>query len=137
MKITVETTIQSTISQVWECFTQPAHIIHWNFASEDWHCPSATNDLKPGSRFIWRMEAQDGSTGFDFGGIYLQIETEKYISYRMDDGREVHIRFSATGNTTTITETFDAETINTEDRQKTGWQAILNHFKSYVESITE
>ncbi|WP_340153810.1 SRPBCC domain-containing protein [uncultured Marivirga sp.] len=134
MTITVEITIQSTIDKVWNHWTKPEHIINWNFASDEWCCPSATNDLRSGREFVWRMEAKDGSVGFDYKGIYDQIEKEKSISYKMTDGRKVIINFLAEGDSIKLTESFEAEGTNSDEQQRAGWQAILVNFKNYVES---
>lgn len=134
MTITVEVTICSTIDNVWNSWTKPEHIIKWNFASEEWCCPSATNDLRPGGKFVWRMEAKDGSMGFDYIGTYEQIEKGKSISYKMTDGRKVMINFKAEGDSIKLTESFEAEGTNTDEQQRAGWQAILENFKNYVES---
>ncbi|MFD0843415.1 SRPBCC family protein [Flaviramulus multivorans] len=132
--ITVETTIKAPIEKVWEFWTKPEHITNWNFASDDWCCPSATNDLRPDGKFVWRMEAKDGSMGFDFNGIYNQIEKHKFISYTMEDGRNVEIEFKAEGDNIKLTESFEPETTNPVEMQRAGWQAILENFKKLVES---
>ena len=133
MMITVETEIESTLDSVWEAWTTPEAITQWNFASNDWCCPSATNDLKPGGEFVWRMEAKDGSMGFDFTGTYDIIENGKTISYKMTDGRKVVINFVKDGDRVKLTEAFEAEGTNSDEMQRTGWQAILVNFKNYVE----
>lgn len=133
--ITVTTTIKAPIDKVWACWTEPEHIVHWNSASEDWHSPSASNDLQAGGSFSYRMEAKDGSVGFDFGGVYEQVDRHAYISYAMSDGRRVRIEFSSDDtHTTTITETFETEDVHPLDMQEAGWQAILDNFKRYTES---
>lgn len=132
--ITVTTHVNAPIEKVWEFWTLPKHITHWNNASDDWHTPHATNDLKTGGKFNFRMEAKDGSFGFDFEGIYDKIETNQVIDYTITDGRKVHILFEALGDTTVITERFEAEEVNSIELQLTGWQAILNNFKKYTES---
>lgn len=109
--------------------------MQWCSASPEWHVPRAENDLRNGGKFLTRMEAKDGSMGFDFEGIYSEVETHKKIAYGMSDGRKVEITFEAAGNTTSITETFDAETQNPIEMQRGGWQAILDNFKNYTESI--
>ena len=133
-KITVKTSIKGDINKVWDYWTKPEHIIHWNFASDEWCCPKAENDLKPNGKFSYRMEAKDGSMGFDFDGIYDEVIDKKHISSQLGDGRKVDIKFTQSGNETHISETVDAEEINTEELQRTGWQAILGNFKKYVES---
>ena len=132
--ITVEAAIVAPIEKVWKYWTEPQHITQWNNASEDWHTPHAENDLKEGGRFTSRMEAKDGSFGFDFGGTYTLVETNKQIEYTLDDGRKVSINFTSQGNETTVVETFEAENMNSIELQKGGWQAILDNFKKYVEN---
>jgi len=133
-QITVEVKIKGPAEKVWAFWTEPKHIIHWNFASEDWHTPRAENDLRVGKKFLTRMEAKDGSFGFDFGGTYTKLDPLKQIKYTLDDNRKVEILFTSEGNETVLTETFEAENQNTLDLQKTGWQAILDHFKKYIET---
>lgn len=132
--IIVETTINSPIEKVWELWTSPEHIIHWNNASEDWHTPKAENDLKVGGKFVFKMEAKDGTFRFEFEGIYTDVKKNELIAYKMHDGRQVKIDFTGEGDLTKITETFEVEDINTTDLQRNGWQAILNNFKKYVEN---
>lgn len=132
--ITVETEIKAPIEKVWEFWTEPEHITHWNFASDNWCCPSATNDLRPNGKFVYRMEAKDGSMGFDFNGIYKQIEKNKYISYEMEDGRKVEIEFKVNGDSIKLTESFEPEGTNSDEMQRVGWQSILENFKKLVES---
>lgn len=134
-KITVQCTVKSNVSKVWEIWTTPEHIIKWNAASEDWHTTKAENDVKVGGKFTSRMEAKDGSLGFDFSGVYTQVEHEKFLAYKMEDGREVEVQFDGKGNETVVVETFDAEDQNPVDFQKQGWQAIMDNFKKYVEAI--
>jgi uncharacterized protein YndB with AHSA1/START domain len=133
--VTVSTTIDAPAEKVWRLFTHPKHIVKWNYASDDWHTPKAENEPKVGGKFSWRMEAKDGSAGFDFSGIYTKIEKYKLIGYTLDDGREVKIQFIPDGNATTIRETFETEHENTMEMQRDGWQSILNHFKGYAESL--
>jgi uncharacterized protein YndB with AHSA1/START domain len=133
-KITVETTINATVEKVWELWTTPEHIIKWNNASDDWHTPSAENDLRTGGKFSSRMEAKDGSVGFNFEGYYDDVIEHQRIYYHMADGRTVDITFKNQDNTTSVTEVFDAEHENAIELQKQGWQSILNNFKAYVES---
>jgi uncharacterized protein YndB with AHSA1/START domain len=132
--ITVETQVKLPVGKVWKYWTEPQHITQWNAASDDWHTPWAENDLRVGGRFSSRMEAKDGSFGFDFGGTYSQLETHRLIAYAMDDDRKVQVVFEPTENGTRITESFEAETQNSLELQHTGWQAILNNFKKYAES---
>lgn len=132
-KVTVSSSINSPIEKVWEFFTKPQHIVNWNFASDDWHCPLAVNDLQPGGKFSWRMESIDGSMGFDFEGIYNEVKEFEKIKYTLGDNREVEITFQSENNFTIITETFDAENVFSLEQQRQGWQSILNNFKVYVE----
>jgi uncharacterized protein YndB with AHSA1/START domain len=132
--ITVKATINAPVEKVWTLWTDPQHITQWNNASPDWHSPRAENDLREGGRFSFRMEARDGSMGFDFNGEYSKVVPHKQISYRIEDGREVTIVFASEGPVTQVTETFEAENTHPEDLQRTGWQAILDNFKQYAES---
>jgi len=132
-KITIETTVSADVKKVWEYWTKPEHITNWNFASDDWHCPSAENDLRVGGKFTSRMEAKDGSFGFDFGGIYDEVIDHERIAYTMGDGRKAITNFKQLGDKTKITTTFDAESENPVEMQKNGWQAILDNFNKYVE----
>ncbi len=131
--ITVSTTVNLPVATVWNSFTAPEHIVHWNSASADWHTPRATNDLRVGGKFTSRMEAKDGSFGFDFEGIYDDVKEHALIAYSLEDGRKVKIVFSPADKGTLVTETFDAETENPVEMQKGGWQAILDNFKQYTE----
>lgn len=135
--IAVAVTINAPVEKVWELLNDPRHITKWNSASDDWHTTSAENDLRVGGKLRSRMEARDGSAGFDFEGTYDEIITHERIVYTMSDGRKVQITFAPAGNKTTITETFDAEGTNSVEMQRAGWQAILNNFKRYVESKGE
>ncbi len=131
--ITVETSIEAPVEKVWNFWTKPEHITHWNFASDDWHCPWVKNDVREGGKFVWRMEAKDGSFGFDYNGKYIKVIPNKRIEKIIEDGRIVTIEFKEDGNKTHVTEVFEAETHNPVEMQKTGWQAILNNFKKYTE----
>ena len=132
--ITVENTINAPIEKVWEYWTKPEHITKWSNASDDWHTPRAENDLRVGGTFSSRMEARDGSMGFDFGGVYDDVRNNEYIEYTLGDGRKVKVIFSGNGNTTKVTESFEAEDTNSIEMQRGGWQAILNNFKKYAEA---
>ena len=132
--LTVQSTINAPVEKVWEYWTIPEHIIKWATASDDWHTPRAENDLRVGGSFSSRMEAKDGSFGFDFGGTYDTVEEHKTIAYTMDDNRKVKVDFSGDGDATTVIETFEAEGTHSLELQKGGWQAILDNFKKYVES---
>lgn len=133
-KITVETTISADPKKVWDFWTKPEHITKWNFASDDWHCPKAENDLRVGGTYSARMGTKDGSAGFDFEAIYNEIIDQQKIAYTMSDGRQVTTGFESHGNKTKVTTTFDAENENLVHMQKEGWQAILNNFKKYAET---
>jgi uncharacterized protein YndB with AHSA1/START domain len=133
-KIKIEAVIAGPASQVWEAWTNPAHITQWNFASDDWCCPSATNDLKVGGRYCARMEAKDGSFGFDFEAIYDEILAFEKLAMTLGDGRSVTTTFEPNGKTTKVTTVFEAEEENPVAMQRDGWQAILNNFKKYVEA---
>jgi uncharacterized protein YndB with AHSA1/START domain len=133
-KITVSAIVNAPLEKVWDSYTNPKHIINWNFADPSWHCPSAENDMKVGGKYKARMEAKDGSFGFDFEAIYSEfIEKEKF-TYAMAD-REVTTRFKSINNQTEVTTIFDAENENPIDLQQQGWQMILNNFKAYTEAI--
>ncbi len=136
-KITVSGQTLLDIQKAWEAWTNPSHLIHWTFASPDWHSPSAKSDLKNGGRFLTRMEAKDGSMGFDFEGTFLRIEAPQLLEYRMDDGREALVTFQTTENGTLITETFDPENIHSPDLQKNGWQAIMDNYVSYADGLLQ
>lgn len=131
--ITVSALINASASQVWKFWTSPEHITKWNCASPDWHSPRAEHDLKVGGRFNFRMEARDGSVGFDFEGTYDVVKPNKQLEYTMDDGRKVKITFEDADGKTFVSETFDAETTNSLELQQSGWQAILDNFKAYTE----
>lgn len=133
--ITVSTTIKNkTIAQVWDYFTNPKHVMNWNYAGDDWHCPKAENDLEVGKSFNYTMAAKNGEMSFDFTGIYTEIETLSKISYVLEDDRKIFITFQETDEGIEIIEKFDPETENSEELQQTGWQMILNNFKKYIES---
>lgn len=134
-KLTVQVTIHAPIEKVWNLWTDPNHIIKWNNASDDWHTPRAENDLRAGGKFLSRMEAKDGSFGFDFSGTYTNVEPLKKIEYTLEDERNVQIIFVAEGDKTTVTETFEAEQENSEELQQAGWQSILDNFKKYTEAF--
>jgi len=132
-KITVQTAVNAPLDKVWKRWTSPEDIVNWNAASETWHTPRAVNDLQKGGRFTCRMEAKDGSFGFDFGGVYTNIITNRLIEYTLGDDRKVSITFDVHGKEIKITETFEAEDTNPIEMQRGGWQAILDNFKRYVE----
>ncbi len=132
--VTVATEVNAPVQKAWECFTDPAHIVQWAFASDEWHAPKAENDLRPGGSFSTRMEAKDGSFGFDFGGVYDAVKPNEYIEYTLVDGRKVTITFSQTGDHTKVVESFEPESENPVDMQQNGWQAIMDNYKRYTES---
>ena len=132
--ITIESTIMAPVEKVWEYWTKPEHITRWAFASEEWHTPWAKNELRPGGSFTSRMEAKDGTMGFDFGGVYHAVQSNEYIEYTIADGRKVTITFTKQGKATKIVESFEPEKMNSEDMQRRGWQAILDNFKKYTEN---
>jgi len=132
-KITIAATISAEKQKVWDYYTQPEHITKWNFASDDWQCPKAENDLQVGGKYFARMEAKDGSFGFDFEGVYIEVDKGKKITYEMADGRQASVNFEKTEKGTLVTITFDAENENPEELQKAGWQAILHNLKKYTE----
>jgi uncharacterized protein YndB with AHSA1/START domain len=132
--ITVETTVNAPVGTVWQYFTKSEHITQWNNASADWHTPSATNDLRKGGAFSYRMEARDGSMGFDFAGTYDEVVPDRRIAYTIDDGRRVIVIFAEQNGATRIGVTFEIEQENSPEMQRAGWQAILDNFKAYTES---
>jgi len=132
--ITVQSTIKAPIEKVWKCWNGPEHITKWAAASDDWHTTRSENDLRVGGTFLSRMEAKDGSFGFDFGGVYDNVKTNELIEYTLGDGRKVIVHFTANGNETKVVETFEAESQNPIEMQKGGWQAILDNFKKYTEA---
>ncbi|MDQ1142329.1 SRPBCC family protein [Pedobacter agri] len=131
--ITVEATINEPVEKVWQYWAAPEHITKWTFASSDWHAPYAENDLQTGGKFKTRMEAKDGSFGFDFEGTYSEVKTHELIAYGLEDGRQVKITFEEVDGKTKLTETFDPENQNPLEMQKSGWQSILDNFKKYTE----
>jgi len=134
ISITVEATVNAPVEKVWNFWSEPAHITKWNSASPDWHTPRAENDLRAGGKFSSRMEARDGSMGFDFGGTYDEVKKHKLISYTLGDGRKCRVDFSSLSpDETKVVETFDAEGQNSVELQRGGWQAILDNFKNYTE----
>ncbi len=133
--ITVQTTVNAPIEKAWNIWNEPEHITKWCTGSPDWHTPFAENDLRVSGKIHSRMEAKDGSAGFDFIGTYTEVQRHRSIAYTMDDGRNVKIVFSTNGNTTTIVETFEAENENSIELQREGWQTILNNFKVHVELV--
>ncbi|HNW50553.1 MAG TPA: SRPBCC domain-containing protein [Prolixibacteraceae bacterium] len=133
-EITVRAFIHAPVEKVWECWVTPADIIHWNNATSEWHTPFAVNNLYGGGTFLFRMEAKDGSMGFDFEGTYQKVIPTEQIEYTIADGRKVKITFISTESGVEVIETFEAEQINSLELQQAGWQSILDHFKAYTES---
>ena len=136
LEITVKAIVNEPVEKVWKSWTEPKYITKWNSASEDWHTPFAENDLRVGGSFISRMEAKDGSFGFDFSGTYNEVKLYEIISYVLDDGRKVKITFIGQENKTNIIETFEMESSNSAELQEKGWQAILDNFKKFTEQTT-
>jgi uncharacterized protein YndB with AHSA1/START domain len=133
-KITVETTVNAPVEKIWQLWSGPNHITKWANASDDWHTTRAENDLRTGGIFLSRMEAKDGSFGFDFGGTYDEVKNFELIEYTLGDGRKVKITFSPAEGGTKVVETFEAESTNPVEMQRSGWQAIMDNFKKYVEA---
>ena len=132
--ITIKSTVDASIDKVWKFFTEPKHIKQWNNASEDWHTTVAENDLRAGGRFLSRMEAKNGSFGFDFSGTYDEVKTNELITYTLDDERKVNIIFTSLENEKTeIVQSFEAEDENPVEMQQAGWQSILDNFEYYTE----
>ena len=134
LKIVIQTTVKSSIEKVWAAWTTSDDINQWNTASDDWHNPRSTNDLRVEGKFSYRMEAKDGSMGFDFEGIYTKVVHGKLIEYVLEDGRTVSISFEPAVGGIKVVETFDAEDSNSAEMQRQGWQCILARFGSYVEA---
>jgi uncharacterized protein YndB with AHSA1/START domain len=132
--ITVNAIINVPVEKAWQYWTTPDHIIKWNNANDEWHTPHAENDLRVGGKFLARMEAKDGSMGFDFEGIYDAVKPHELIQYSLADGRVVKVEFKSNGSYTEIIETFDPENMNSHELQRMGWQAILDNFKKYTEA---
>lgn len=135
MKIVIEATINANLSRVWTAWNNPDDIKQWNAASDDWHTTRSVVDLREGGKFLSRMEAKDGSVGFDFEGTYTRIVPHRTIEYRMSDGREVEVQFVERGDRIHVQTTFDAETANPAEMQRAGWQPILNNFRRYIENM--
>lgn len=129
--LTVQTTVATTPDKTWELWTRPEHITQWNQATEEWHTPHAENDLREGGNFTYRMEAKDGSFGFDFAGTYRQVAPHQLIAFTLNDGRLVEVKFEPSENGTLVTETFEAESENPIEMQQMGWQMILDNFEKY------
>lgn len=133
--VSIETRVTNTLEKAWASWTQPQHITQWNHASDDWFCPSAENDLRVGGRFSSRMEAKDGSFGFDFWGTHDEIVLNQFIKSTMGDGRKMEVRFILEAGSVRVIESFEIEDENSLDRQREGWQAILDNYKAHTESL--
>ena len=133
MKLTVQTVVKAPLAEVWQAYTSPDDIVQWNAASDDWHTTRATVDLRVGGAFSSRMEAKDGSFGFDFAGTYTKVVPHELIEYSFGD-RGGAVEFATGGNGVTVRVTFDAETEHPIEQQRQGWQAILDRFARHVES---
>lgn len=134
MQISVKTTVNAPIELVWHAYTTPESIVRWNAASDDWHTTSATVDLRVGGAFSSRMEAKDGSFGFDFAGTYTNVVVNRLLEYSFGD-RNARVEFEQTSNGVKVEVTFDAENEFPIEQQQSGWQAILNNFKGHVEGL--
>lgn len=132
--ITVETTVHAPIAIVWDCWNKPEHVVKWAFASDDWEAPHAESDLRTGGTFLTRMQAKDGSAGFDFNGVYTLVQEQQQIDYTMEGGRKVSTTFTEVPEGVHIVETFEMEDENPREMQRAGWQSILDNFKKYAEN---
>lgn len=133
--ITIEVIVKAPVETAWKALTEPEHMVQWNFAIPEWHCPAASNDLRVGGKMTARMEARDGSMGFDFGGTYTEVTLHRSMAYVLDDGRKVFVTLTPQGSATKVTQTFDPESQNTPERQRGGWQSILDNYKKHAETI--
>jgi uncharacterized protein YndB with AHSA1/START domain len=135
MNITIEITVNAQIEKAWRAWTSPELITRWNFASDDWACPRAELDLRRGGEFKYRLEAKDGSMGFDFEGAFTAVDIKRRIEYSLGDDRKVTVDFIPEEGSTRIVETFEAEDVHSAEQQKQGWQSILGNFKKFVETL--
>jgi len=133
--IAVTIKVNGSLEKIWDHFTKPEHVVSWSFASDDWATPWAKNDLRVGGTFTTRMEAKDGSMGFDFEGVYTEVTPFKGYTYELEDGRKIIVTFEEVEGGVIVREDFDAENENTHERQQYGWQCILDNFKKYSESL--
>ena len=133
-KISISTEVRAPANLVWDCYTKPEHIVNWNYASDDWHCPKAENNLIVGGEYSVYMEAKDGSFGFNLKATYTQLKMGESFVFVMSDGREVSFRITESDGLSRVDILFEAESVNPIDLQRQGWQAILNNFKRYAES---
>lgn len=134
-KITIDTLIAAPLDTVWTAYTAPAHITRWNFASDDWCCPSAENDMRVGGTYKARMEAKDGSFGFDFEAVYDEVSPKERLVYTLGDGRRVETTFTPENDRVRVTTTFDAEGMHPLEMQRDGWQSILDNFGRHAEGL--
>ncbi|MEI2738407.1 MAG: SRPBCC domain-containing protein [Chitinophagaceae bacterium] len=132
--ITIEAEVNAPVEKVWYSWTLPEHITQWCHASDDWHCPKAENDIRPGGKFSSTMAAKDGSFSFDFGGIHDEVVKHRTIASTMGDGRKMQVNFEEKEGKTMVRESFEAESMNSLELQRGGWQAILNNFKKHTEA---
>lgn len=132
--ISVRTSTKQFLEKAWDYFTKPEHIVNWCFASDDWHCPNAANDLKPGGTFSTTMASKDGTMSFDLNGTYTEVVPLKKYTYAIEDGRKVTVKFNVLNDTVIISENFEPENTNPLDMQRGGWQAILENYKKYLEN---
>ncbi|MCP9237837.1 SRPBCC domain-containing protein [Lewinella sp. JB7] len=132
-QITVQTTVDAPLSETWHYYTESEHVINWNFASADWHCPAAVNDLRVGGEFKITMAAKDGSMSFDLEGTYDEVDPETHIAYTLENGREVSVDFKEVKDGTKVIIKFDPEQENSAEHQREGWQSILDNFRKYAE----
>jgi uncharacterized protein YndB with AHSA1/START domain len=130
--IVIHTVVQADAASAWNYYTSPEHITGWNFASPDWCCPRAEVDLQPSGRYVARMEATDGSMGFDFEVVFSAVEPHQHLAYTMADGRKATIDFEPVESGTRVTVAFETETMHSRELQEQGWQAILNNYGAYV-----
>ncbi len=134
MQISIETEVKATPAQVWDAWVTPEDITRWNFAIDEWCCPSAELNLEVGGAFKYRMAAKDGSMAFDFEGTFIKVIPQNAIHFALGDNRVVTVEFIETATGVRVVETFDAEDEHSAEMQKQGWQSILNNFKKHVES---
>lgn len=135
--IAVSTIVSASVADTWTYYTEAEHVINWNFASKDWHCPKAVNDLRVGGEFVITMAAKDGSMEFELEGVYDEVKEPKHIAYTLNNNREVTVDFAKVADGTEVKVSFDPEEKNPKDEEKNNWQAILDNFKTYVSKMEE